>query len=95
MLQRILFFHYKNTFLWSGAQHMSGLFGIQATRQLVEVEVTLRLIVSQSVCLGIDYPCGTYVQILFPIGMLLSEICGLVFGGGALSDERTGLQFAV
>jgi hypothetical protein len=34
--------------------------------------------VSQSVCLGIEYPCGTCGQILFPVGMLLSEICGLV-----------------
>jgi hypothetical protein len=30
--------------------------------------------VSQSVCLGIEYPCGTCDQILFPVGMLLSEI---------------------
>jgi hypothetical protein len=36
---------------------------------------------SQSVCLGIEYPCGTCGQILFPVGMLLSEICGLVFVG--------------
>jgi hypothetical protein len=45
-------------------------------------EVTLRLTVSQSVsqsvCLGIEYPCGTCDQILFSVGMLLSEICGLV-----------------
>jgi hypothetical protein len=38
--------------------------------------------VSQSVCLGIEYPCGTCDPILFPVGMLLSEICGLVSGGG-------------
>jgi hypothetical protein len=44
----------------------------------VEVEVTLRLTVSQSVCLGIEHPCGTCDQILFSVGMLLSEICGLV-----------------
>jgi hypothetical protein len=44
----------------------------------VKVEVTLRLTVSQSVCLGIEYPCGTCDQILFPVGILLSEICGLV-----------------
>jgi hypothetical protein len=29
---------------------------------------------SQSVCLGIEHPCGTCDQILFPVGMLLSEI---------------------
>jgi hypothetical protein len=46
------------------------------------------------VCLGIEYPCGACDQILFPVGMLLSEIRGLV-SVGALSDERAGLQFAV
>jgi hypothetical protein len=40
----------------------------------LKVEDTLRLIVSQSVCLGIEYPCGTCDQILLPVGMLLSEI---------------------
>jgi hypothetical protein len=34
--------------------------------------------VSQSVCLGIEHPCGTCDQMLFPVGMLLSEICSLV-----------------
>jgi hypothetical protein len=43
-----------------------------------EVEVTLRLTVSQSVCLGIEHPRGTCDHILLPVGMLLSEICGLV-----------------
>jgi hypothetical protein len=56
----------------------------------VEVEVTLRLRASQSLCLGIEHPCGTCEQILLPVGMLLPDICGLIF-----SDERTGLQFAV
>jgi hypothetical protein len=37
--------------------------------------------VSQSVCLGIEYPCRTCDQILLPVGMLLSEICGLVSVG--------------
>jgi hypothetical protein len=41
-------------------------------------EVTLRLTVSQSVCLGIEHLCGTSDQILLPVEMLLSEICGLV-----------------
>jgi hypothetical protein len=35
--------------------------------------------VSQSVCLGIEHRCGTCDQILLPVGMFLSEICGLVF----------------
>jgi hypothetical protein len=40
--------------------------------------------VSQSVCLGIEHPCGTCDQILYPVGMLLSEICGLVSIGRPL-----------
>jgi hypothetical protein len=59
----------------------------------VEVEVTLWLTNSQSVCLGIEHPCGTCDQILLPVGVLLSEICSLI--SVRLSDERTGLQFAV
>jgi hypothetical protein len=35
----------------------------------IEVGVTLRLTVSQPICLGIEYPCGTCDQILFPVGM--------------------------
>jgi hypothetical protein len=35
----------------------------------------------QSVCHGIEHPCGTCDQILLPVGMLLSEICGLVSVG--------------
>jgi hypothetical protein len=46
-----------------------------------EVEVILRLMVSQLVCLGIEYSCGTCDQILLPVGMLLSEIWGLVSVG--------------
>jgi hypothetical protein len=41
----------------------------------------------QSVCLGIKYPCGTRDQILFPVGMLPSEICGLVSIGRPLWRE--------
>jgi hypothetical protein len=50
----------------------------------VLVNVTLRLTVSQSVCLGIEHPYGTCDQILFPVGMLLSEICGIVSVGRPL-----------
>jgi hypothetical protein len=45
---------------------------------LSEVEVALRLTVSQSVCLCIEQPCGTCDQILLPVGVLLSEVCGLI-----------------
>jgi hypothetical protein len=48
-------------------------------------EVTLRLTVSQPICLGIEYPCGTCDQILFPVRMLLSEICGLQFAVQSLN----------
>jgi hypothetical protein len=34
--------------------------------------------VSQSVCLGIEHACGACDQILLHVGILLSEICGLV-----------------
>jgi hypothetical protein len=37
---------------------------------------------------------GTCNLILLPVGRLLSESCGLV-SVGSLSDEKTGLQFAV
>jgi hypothetical protein len=40
--------------------------------------------VSQSVCLGIEQPSGTCDQILLPVGILLSEICGLVSIGRPL-----------
>jgi hypothetical protein len=40
--------------------------------------------VSESECLGIEHPCGTCDQVLFPVGMLLSEICGLVSVGRPL-----------
>jgi hypothetical protein len=30
----------------------------------------------QSVCLGIEHPCGTCDQILLPVGMLWSCFCG-------------------
>jgi hypothetical protein len=33
---------------------------------------------SQSVCLGIEHPCGTCDQILLPVGMLLSAICSVI-----------------
>jgi hypothetical protein len=50
----------------------------------VEVEASLRLTFSQSICLGIEYPCGTSDQILLPVEMLLTEICVLVSVGRPL-----------
>jgi hypothetical protein len=41
----------------------------------------------QSVYLGIEHPCGTCDQILLPVGMLQSEICGFVSMGRPLWRE--------
>jgi hypothetical protein len=41
----------------------------------------------QSVCLGVEHSCGTCDQILLPVGMFLSEICGLVSVGCPLWRE--------
>jgi hypothetical protein len=43
--------------------------------------------VRQSVCLGVEHPFGTCYQILLPVGMLLSESCGLVSVGRLLWRE--------
>jgi hypothetical protein len=40
---------------------------------MFEVEIKVE-VYRQSVSLGIEHPCGTCDQILFPVGMLLSEI---------------------
>jgi hypothetical protein len=42
---------------------------------------------SLSVCLGIERPWGTCDQILLPVGMLLSQIFGLVYLGSPLWRE--------
>jgi hypothetical protein len=42
----------------------------------------------QSVCLGIEHPCGTCDQILLPSGTLVSEICGRVSLGRFLWREN-------
>jgi hypothetical protein len=49
----------------------------------------------QSVCLGIEHPCETCDQILLPIGMLLSEICGLVSVGHPLWREDGSTIYSV
>jgi hypothetical protein len=51
--------------------------------------------VSQSVCLGIEHDCGTCDQILFPVGMLLSKICGLVSVGRPLWREDGSAIYSV
>jgi hypothetical protein len=56
-------------------------------RSWSKVEVTLQLTVSQSVCLGIEHPCGTCDQILLPVGRLLSESCCFVSVGRPLWRE--------
>jgi hypothetical protein len=65
----------------------STLVGLATRYYLSKVEVALRLPIGQSVCLGIEHPCGTCDQILLPVGMLLSEIWGLVSAGHPLWRE--------
>jgi hypothetical protein len=59
-----------------------------------KVKVTLQLMISWSVCLGVEPTLGLMTRYYF-----LSEGCCLkvavLFLCGALSDERMGLQFAV
>jgi hypothetical protein len=50
---------------------------------------------SQSACLGIEHPCGTCDQILFLVGMLLSEICGLISMGSPLWREDGSANYGV
>jgi hypothetical protein len=50
----------------------------------LKFEVTLRPTVNQLACLGIEHTCGTCDQILLPVRVLLSEICGLVSVGRLL-----------
>jgi hypothetical protein len=57
----------------------------------VKVKVILRPTVSRPVCHGTKHPFGAYDQILIIVWQLL--VCLLVWG--ALSDERTGLPFAI
>jgi hypothetical protein len=73
---------------------MSRIPGFSSMKAEVEVEVTLRLSVSQSVCLGVEPILGLAIRYYF-----LSERCCLkvvvLFIWGALSDEKMGLEFAV
>jgi hypothetical protein len=59
----------------------------------VKVRVTLRLAVSQSVCLGVEPTLWTFGQILLPFQELASGICCPLSAGGALSEERPCLSF--
>jgi hypothetical protein len=56
----------------------------------VKVKVILRPTVSRPVCLGTKYPSGAYDQIL----IIVLTVAGLLIWG-ALSDEKTSLQFAI
>jgi hypothetical protein len=47
---------------------------------------------SQSVCLGIEHPCGTCNQILLPVGVLLSEICDLISVSSLVRGRVCNLQ---
>jgi hypothetical protein len=60
----------------------------------VEVEVTLWLMVSQSVCLGVKSTLELVTRYYFLLECCCLKIAVLSLWG-ALSDERTGLQFAM
>jgi hypothetical protein len=57
-------------------------------------EVTLRLMVSQSACLGVEPTLGLVTRYYFLSGRCSLNV-GVSFLCDALSGERTGLQFAV
>jgi hypothetical protein len=59
----------------------------------VEVEVTFRLTVSQVVCVGAGHPFGPMTTFYFLLSFAGQLLCSSFWG--ALSDERTGLQFVV
>jgi hypothetical protein len=80
--------NYSDRFDWKFVAYWYGYcIYIYIYIYIFEVEVTLRLTVSQSVCFRIECPSGTYDQILFPFGMLLYEICGIVSVGRPLWRE--------
>jgi hypothetical protein len=60
----------------------------------VEVEVNLRLTVSQSVCLVVEPTLGVVPRYYFLSAGCCLKVAVLLLWG-VLSDERTGLQFAV
>jgi hypothetical protein len=63
--------------------------GLATKTVTVEVEVTLRLTVNQSVCLGVGYPFGAHDQISLFLSFAGKLLCSSFWG--ALFDERTGL----
>jgi hypothetical protein len=54
----------------------------------VKVKAMLRVMISQSVSLGIEHPPGAHDQIFVAPQLLRSCFCGVAF-----SDERMGLSF--
>jgi hypothetical protein len=58
----------------------------------VRVRVTLRLTVSQSVCLGVEHNYGTFDHRIFIYLFSFWMLQSCHFGGGALSDVRSGLS---
>jgi hypothetical protein len=68
-------------------EQTSILLGQQTPSQSQTLSVTLRLIVSQSVCLGVEPCLGLMTRYLFRMKVTVLSIWG------ALSDERSGLSF--
>jgi hypothetical protein len=64
-------------FVWRPLTREAGPVRSYFTTDGRSVSQSVSQSIIQSVCLGIEDPCGTCDQILLPVGMLLSEICGL------------------
>jgi hypothetical protein len=69
-----------------------GSIGFMELFHVTKVEVTLRLTVSMPRCRAHSRPCD---QILLPVGMLLSEICGLFSVGRPLWREDGSAIYSV
>jgi hypothetical protein len=65
--------------------HNSGKY---PSSSLLRSEVTLQLTVSQSVCLEIEHPCGTFDQILLPVGVAVSNLRSCFCGTPSLTRGR-------
>jgi hypothetical protein len=83
----------KRKYVLTGPSHL-GYWLTELIRVIsvtAEVEVTLRLTVSQSVYLGVGHSFGALTIFSFPLSFAGNWVCSSSWD--TLSDERTGLQF--
>jgi hypothetical protein len=85
----LLFYYYS--YLSLGSEGQQGTICLTPSSRsdfaASRVRVTLRLTVSQSVCLGVEPRLGLMTRYLFTLKVTVLSIWG------ALSDERSGLSF--